>query len=456
MKLSNFDWTDKNSVKWFILLPSGHEGPYSLSNLEQLSAQGEISPEISIWAEGLSEPMTLSDVIFKAEGGEDLPHDEIPGLPPLPEEATQRMTEELPPLPAEEEIVRPTTRKKFWPFALAAGLLMLFFAFSGVIKNFENISIRRYPKMTLELHEKILKDLNFEGWGKQIFFKEYLPSDHSHIWLVTSSFQSCQVEATFHSLPGKLLAHQDEKVSFKSQGILTDHVVEFSSFDFSSGSKIVPGMYEMDVKAHDCSWEGFLPKLMNKFASPASDYMARTKVVLFSKGPQEYNRILEKLLKQKMEKDLLSQSREDMFWQDLQQKLQTLEAITLQIEQHILDFLDKGHFKEDLKPMVDDYTRKFGSFLTNFVVENEKYFKTLDFSQVKGASNRQNYELMVRLTSKRIGLESMKFIEEFQAKKGNLTEKQLTDYAARVRQVYAAIKNDITRKILQVSEDRSH
>ncbi|WP_408099168.1 DUF4339 domain-containing protein [Peredibacter sp. HCB2-198] len=458
MKLSNFDWTDKDSVKWFILLPTGHEGPYSLGQLEQFLAAGKITPEVKIWCEGMPESVPFSKSFTEKKELPPTPKDEIPDLPPVPEEETPPpfIAEELPPIPEVEETEQPAKTRKLWPFVVGVGVVMAGIVFAGMIKNFEEVSIRRYPKMTMELHEKISKELAFEGWNKPIFFKEYLPSDHSHIWLVTSSFETCKVEATFQSLPGKLLALDDEKVAFKSSGVLTDHVVEFSSFDFSAGTKIVPGMYEMDVKASDCSWEGFLPKLMNKFVPPASNYVARTKVVLFSKGAEEYGRILDKLIKQKTQKERVAQNREELFWQDLQQKLQTLEAISLQIEQHFLDFLDSKKFKANLKPMVDSYTKKFGSFLTNFVVENEKYFKTVDLSQMKGGANRRNYEVMVRLTSKRIGFESMKFIEEFQAKKGNPTEKQLEDYSNRIRKAFSAIKNDITQKILQISEDRSH
>jgi hypothetical protein len=51
MTLSNFAWTDKTSVKWFIMLPTGHEGPYSLLSL----MKRKMSPEVKVWAEGLPE-----------------------------------------------------------------------------------------------------------------------------------------------------------------------------------------------------------------------------------------------------------------------------------------------------------------------------------------------------------------------------------------------------------------
>jgi hypothetical protein len=47
----NFEWTDKDSVKWFILMPGGHEGPYSLNKLITLCERKKISQEVKIWSE---------------------------------------------------------------------------------------------------------------------------------------------------------------------------------------------------------------------------------------------------------------------------------------------------------------------------------------------------------------------------------------------------------------------
>lgn len=441
-------------MKWFILLPTGHEGPYSLSKLELLVNQKKIAIDVKIWAEGLGEPVRLKEALSPPEIVQE---EIIPDLPPLPIE------EDVPPIPFLEETeeieIPPTPPAKknitlrVWSFIFISVVLMLFFAFGNVLQNLETITISRLPKMTMELHERILKENTFDSWDKKIFFKEYLPDDHSHIWLVTSSFQECSVEATFQSLKGKLLSMEDESVAFKTSGALKNHVVEFSSFEFTSGSKIIPGMYEMDVKATNCEWDGFVPMLMNKFKGPDSDYLARTKVVLFSKGAVEFNTILDKLIQKKMAIELKAHSQEELFWQNLQQKFETLQAVTLQIEQLLLDYLENEpkQFKTNLRPMVDLYTKQFGSFLTTFIVENEKYFQELK----EGASRQRNYELMVKLTTKRIGLESMKFIEEFQSIKKTPSKKDLLAYSSRVKSVFSSVKNDISQKIIQISEDRS-
>ena len=465
MTLSNFDWTDKDSVKWFILGPLGHIGPYSLSQLEDLLKIKKLTEDVKVWAEGLPDGVELKLALRSshvAPEAEETP----PELPPLP-------TEELPPIPENpaSEVVDDSTPpdmdfpleeagsgKKIpaWAFIAFVVMLMGIFTLNGFISNQETLSITRQPKMSMDLYERIQKDNPFISWDKAIFFKEYLTDDHSHIWLVTSSFHTCDVAARFTSLDGKVLSMEEEKISFKTAGKLSNHIVEFSSLDFSQGNKIIPGLYEMDVKATNCEWNGMMAKLMNKFMGPPAEYVARTKVVLFSKGAQEFNTVLDKLLQKKMEIELRQQNESDLFWQDLQQKLETLQAITLQIEQHVLDFLqnDPGKFKQNVKPMVNEYTRKYGSFLTSFVIENENYFKDLKY-EGKGSSQKKSYELMVKLTSKKIGLESMKFIEEFQGIKKNPGPSEIKLIQSRVKNIFSSIKSEIGQKIIQVSEDRS-
>jgi len=447
--VSNFQWTDKDSVKWFILMPGGHEGPYSLEKLKALYERKKISPEVKIWAEGLTESISLKNVL---ELSNELPHIET-GM------AEAEVIEELPPIPEAEEVSPPDlpveTSLKLFKRKELKFLIFILIVLGGFFLFFKNdkFSIPRLSKMSLEIHQRILKENVFEGWGKNIFFREYLPLDHTHIWLITSGYQRCEVEASFNSIIDKLLTFKEEKISFKTKGSLSGHVVEFSSFDFIQGNKIVPGLYEMDIKASSCTWDGFKPKLMNFFKEPEKEYVARTKVILYSKGPLDYNLAIENLLRKKTELRERAKRQETLFWQDLTQKFQTLEAISLQIEQHLLDFLDKEPkaFKKNTKSMVEAYSKKFGSFLTSFVVENENYFKALDD---KGASRKRNYELIVRLTSKKIGLESMKLIEEFLSVKKTVSRKELNYYATKVRKKFSVLKKEISQKLIQISEDQ--
>jgi hypothetical protein len=464
MTVSNFDWTDKTSLKWFIMLPTGHEGPYNLDSIEQSCHQGVLSLEIKIWAEGIQQPITVREALghakltpineFSYEDTEFVIDEDFDELPPLPEE------EEIPPIPltfketAEE--AAPDSKRHFGYYILGGSILvgLVLFLLVQWIKGNENISIRRHSKMDLELQQRIESELSFESWDQKLFFREYVPVDLSFIWLVTASFHKCEIEAEFQSIAGKLIAPKDENIAFKSLGKLSNHIVELSSFDFRSGNKVLPGMYELDIKATRCEWDGFAAKLANLFRPSEQEYSAQMKVILYPKGASEFNEVLSALIKKKSEQELRDRNREEMFWQDLQQKLQTLLAISLQIEQHLIDFMQSNvkRYAQNLIPAVDIYTKKFGHFLTNFVESNEEYFKQLD--HLGERSRKRNYELLLNLTSKKIGYESMKIIEELQKFK-KPDRKKLNELQSRLKKKFAELKNEINQKIIQISEDRS-
>jgi hypothetical protein len=324
------------------------------------------------------------------------------------------------------------------------------------IKEQEKFEIRRYPKMSVEVHARIMESLQFQGWDRPIFFKEFVPIDLSHIWLVTSSYQHCKVEAQFSSMKDKLISIKDVSVKFKSAGILDQHVVELTRFEFSQGTKIIPGLYEMSVRAYDCEWDGIAPKIANKFKAPDAVYEATMKVVLFEKGALEFNRLLDELNARKQEKEMRAKRQQEAFWEDLQQKFQTLQAITLQIEQMLLDFVGRpaGNFPTRVKTMVNNYTRQYGHFLTNFVVANEKYFAEVSQGELRPLTLKKNYEEMVRLTSKKIGQTAMVVIEELQKLK-KPANTRLQKIRALILKNFAGVKETINSKLIEVTEDRS-
>lgn len=448
MKLSNFDWTDKDSIRWFIILPVGHEGPYSFANLLDLSGKSKISMQTKIWAEGLSNAVQFG---YALDQSVPIASEPVEDLPPLPIEADlleDNLIEDESPPEIPVAVIKSHSKK----VPLVLSLFLLIALMTGLrlyIKNQEVFEIHRVAKMSPAQFKKIKTENSFDGWGKKLFFREYLPADNSLIWLVSSSFHQCEVEAVFNSVEDKLLTLNDDKVSFSSSGRLSGHLVTFSEFSFLAGTKIVPGLYEMEVKATKCEWDSFLSKLMNRFKAPEKEYFATTKVVLFSKGAVEFNKILDEVVRKKLLEQEKKLQEEMAFWQDLLQKLQTLEAICLQVEQSFLDLLEvsPSGFKPRLKVTVSDYTKRHGTFLTKFVLDNENYFKKIASG---GSSQKRHYEVVVRSLAKKIGLESMKFIEDFQKMK-KPSKKQLLKLSGKVKKVYAAIKGEVTQKLEQIS-----
>jgi hypothetical protein len=462
MTLSNFDWTDKNSVRWFLMLPTGHEGPYSLELLEQRLIKGRVSEGLSIWAEGLENPVTIGDALKRAvmveeeaAPDEQLPEEELP--PPLPfTESPSTPDEAL--AAASLPSTRPSlvvSKRTVMAFGFGLGLLVMLVLLQSWVGSQEKVQLKRQAKMDMQLHEKIQQDMEFGGWDKPIFFKEYVPNDLSLVWLVSGSFQTCEVEASFESVEGNLLTMQDEKVMFKSRARLSGHLVEFSAFEFSSGTKILPGLYDVELKAHNCQWDGLAPKLGNRFKSPETSYAARQKMILYPKGAAEFHEVMEKISRkrQEIEQKLLGQ--EEIFWTDLQLKLDTLLAVTLQIENLFLELFqqDPKLFQPQFKSVVQEYMTKHGRFLTDFVVANENYFREL--GDLKNISLKKNYEGRLKATALRIGFETMKYIEEFQALKKVPGKPELNRYSERMKETFKLLKHEINQKIIQSAEDRS-
>jgi hypothetical protein len=219
MTLSNFDWTDKESLRWFVLMSKGHEGPYSLLQLQNLLQKKKLALDSKIWAEGLQAGVTLRTAI---EQSKSIDREKIDGEepPPLPQESltstnssTHKTSKVIVRIPVPIAVIG----------IVVGSLLSLYHLF---FTRLEKIDIPRLPKMSLSTFERIKQENQFERWDRKIFFKEYLPDDNSSIWFVTASFQSCDVEASFRSIPNKLLSLEEESVSFRSSGHLSGHLLE--------------------------------------------------------------------------------------------------------------------------------------------------------------------------------------------------------------------------------------
>jgi hypothetical protein len=455
MKLSNFEWTDKDSLRWFIMLPSGHEGPYSLESLKNRCQQKKISLESKIWSEGLPDTVSIKEALYHFEASKN-----VPAVPTIQEEVPPIPGEDIPPLPPLPQEEVPIQKAKspvsFVGPVLGVVILLSFYLFYVQwLKGQEKFTIHRQSKMSLELQERIQKEMQFDGWDKKIFFKEFVPSDLSVIWFVTSSFQACEVEAEFTSVKDKLLSFKTSEVSFKSRGLLNNHIVELSRFEFISGTKVIPGLYEVDIRAKSCEWDGLIPNVANSFSEPDKEYLARTKVVLFPQGAQEFNLLLERLIAKKIEMIRKAQSTENVFWQEMVEKLQTLEAISLQIEQFFMELLEKDarKFPQNLKEGVQVYTRQFGHTLTSFVISNEDDFNKMPTDGAAKISELKDYENMIKLMSKEIGLESMKIIERLQSlkvtKRVNLNEEKL-----KIQKSFSALEEKIKQKIILIEAQK--
>ncbi|MFA5582968.1 MAG: DUF4339 domain-containing protein [Bacteriovoracaceae bacterium] len=484
--MKNFLWTDMSSEKWYVIYAEGHEGPYSLQYLESKIAEGLFNLQTKVWAEGLAVEMTLEAVLTLATPPKRKPTpptEDLPPLPPLPqdeeikpvekkkdyrpinlnfdESPENEQLEEADSNDEEEEEVleiktRPSRKLRGFILILFVFILLGSAVFYYVQDRARDISIYRPQGMSLKVADKINENLEFQGWNAPLFFKEFIADDYNTLWLASSSFHKCEVSAHFKSQKDKLLSLSDEEVEFAGEGILKKHLTEFKKFNFVAGKKIVPGMYDMTIEARNCEWGSIVSRIMNFNKQPQATYSTTMTVILYPNGVQEFRDLLDRVVRKKLEKAIKEQNQIEMFWQGIQERLQTLLAVSLQIEQHFIDFIKKDarKFNSNLPPMIKQYTEQFGQFLTNFVVSSSESFKDVNLPEIKGISARRNYEKEIAESARMIGHSSMKIIEDFQ-KMRNPRRVQLNDFEERVKKEFSEIKNKINQKIIQVSDDRS-
>jgi hypothetical protein len=157
----------------------------------------KLSLDNKVWAEGLVEPISFNVLLnLQNSGNQNVEEEELP--PPIPKE-----------LESEINGLKTKNEKLLFNRKLQIPLVLIFIFFIisiFFINSQKQFYIPRLGKMSLDMHQRILKENSFEGWGKTLFFKEYFAQDHSQIWLVTSGYQNCDVDVVLKSLKGKLLS----------------------------------------------------------------------------------------------------------------------------------------------------------------------------------------------------------------------------------------------------------
>lgn len=457
MTLSNFNQTDKQVQQWFLLLPDGHEGPYSIEQLEQKLKEG-LSPDCKVWKQGSEESILIKDLL--ASDDEMGP----PDLPPLPFEINDDLPPDLPVEVEEAEFIpeAPIVPKKSTTVLVrlvlgATILLSLFVGIQYFLESPESVSWSRPQKMTIETQNLLTEKAVLKDWKQDLFFYEGTSPDYSRFWLVTPQFYNCDIEAQFVAEEQDILSLEPiKKISFRSKTRLENHVAEFDKFEFEDWPKLVPGFYKMNLTAKNCEWNSLRSKLANIFNKAPEKVELSYRIGITSQKVEFLSIALKKLAEEKFRMEQRKKLAADQFWQDVQQKYQTLLAVSLQVEQLFLDFVNSNNeWKSSLKLMVDKYTRTFGSLLTNFVVSNEEDFKKLREDKVKDLSVKTAYESRIRGAAKGMGLKSMTLIEEWQKLSSKDARSKKAQNLKKVKDTFSAIKKDIENKIIDVTEEQA-
>ncbi len=454
MKLSNFDWTDKSSIRWFIIRKEGHEGPYDFFYLEELSKNKKKSQNLRIWAEGLEGPIDFFDALNHFKKCNDLKRIEDLKVSNL----NLNIPLAKPIEPKEEVLVVPPSidsilkegqnenKRIKIPYVRLFLLFVVFAIYLGLHFN-QKFYFSRPPKMSVSLHKEILKEFQFEGWNKFPEFKGYIAPDYSEIWLITSGFQTCDVNLSFNSNNGQLLSMSDENVAFKSKGKLINHVLKINQFEFLEGQKIIPGVYNLEILSDRCDWSNFWASIANFFQKPKNKIKSNIKLTLFTQGEMAFHKAMGDLIQKKISREKKRQKLESLFWQDLLLKYQTLQAITLQIQERFEGYVIRTESPtlKNISDLKRVYSLNESYFLTKFVSESENYFKK---QKVISLIEKDKIENEFRLFAKKIGEISMTFLESLNEKQS----KSIDSISKKMKIDFKYLNDSMLKKINELTK----
>lgn len=192
-----------------------------------------------------------------------------------------------------------------------------------------------------------------------------IAKDKSKIWVVTNNPYVGRVVLKMKSLKGKVLTAKD--IEFSSSSVLKGKVAEFSEFEFQKGQKIVDGYYEIEVLTPT---KLEVPMVAKLFPKKNRQFRFIDQKLISGMNTSEFDSVLNKFNKNKAKNDTV-------FWEDLSQKYRTLMAITQQIKDSVNNIfqLNPDNWESNVREYEQTYLRKYGTYFTNFVVENEQAYE---------------------------------------------------------------------------------
>ena len=414
MKQSIGELPPRGEKVWFIIKDGAHEGPYALSQLELKSSHGDMLADAPIWARGWPAPLPLSSVLMAYQKNEEVAPSIVATSEPIVE--AQVTPTEM----AQEPVQIELPKKVRWPYILAGFVLLLGWWVSTQLKM--QTELVRPADVTLERFRE-LKSM-FEKFTEAVPLPHVtIASDYSKIWLVDRSNQQCTFEGSFYSSADQNLS--GGSIHFQVFGVSAQHWVLFDRLNFVEGQKLIPGRYRMNIERRDCQAKGVL----SFWQKADQDLRLAHEVDIYLGDPLELGQRLKELAQKKLQESKQSLLKNRQAWRDIEEKLRTLSAISLQIEQNFQELLNrKFPWDARLKRVIDLYTLRFGGFLTNFMVQNDADFNLLATQDLPQKVDIMGRQSMINTFGKRLGFVSMSLIEKLQKDKSAPNRRDLQDW----------------------------
>lgn len=377
---------------WYILKEENQFGPFDEQDLQRMFKANKILHNTTLIRRGLKSPIAVSDLVRKSRRSRtravanappsdgrtnafyEFPYEkgtgEIKTAPSTPSLRRKIIPNEQASMDQLSLIRKKVKNKK--PLLYLLGIFSFIFFSLATVKSIivsNSFDMERPKNVRPKLFTSYKKKLH-DAYKNQEHQWDFLYSkDLKEIYLGSSLPGIQDVKIIFKSIDNKILSKKP--VVFKSKITIEKNLAHLKELNFVEGDKIIPGAYEVSIilNKHRLS---FWQKMFLEDIKVKEHY--QTNILLSFHSKSSYLKELKKFQQ-------LQRRKNNSFVQDIKMKYETLLTIADRISKNLENAKNGSRNAPQVEHMknffLQDYQLKYGTFFSNFVIENERRFKDL-------------------------------------------------------------------------------
>lgn len=462
---------------WYVLHQTKKFGPFARQQILEMLKTGSVMRSQKVWKEGLEKPITsyelflesvnaksskpapekketlkevFEEIVESSENVESIEDDfDIPPpLPPIPsdeeslevlsgeaenEALDQEVIEEpeeiiihkeiadfkrltgqevavLPPLPP--DIIRQKNKKKNLEHMLRKGLLLIaglclcavFYVF------FHDIYIVHWRSagrpQNIDIKDYKILDKAASHNPEKLAVAIMSSKDTKSMVITTNFVYDADISIELNSIDNKVLHRNPVVINAKSK--LSSGQATFKDLIFEGADTIYPGYYR--VKIISSNEERSLYWYDKMFKVPQKMVMEDLTTFLGHISITQFKKKLERYLRDRKRHG-------NKFEGDLKQKWATLDGIVNQLKVELIEMVQasSSNWKQTVSTFEKKYTKIYGSFFTEFYLNNEEVQKMLIKTNIKELDEFNDLYDELSAIAKSVGMQTVKIIERASA-----------------------------------------
>jgi hypothetical protein len=462
---------------WFIFKGTHHLGPFSLEEMEEFFAVGEINAQSLVWREGaekweaLSKTRDLGFLINKAK---------TPVAPSVPSEPT-----ELPPLPIEEEdelppptpsglvnsamsedfgdgpppipldaILNPKGRtfnkpqssltKNSQKLVLAGIAAVFVIVMAWFFMNEKSSAIQLRIKGVMPIYVEKLQETAAQN-TPSISIAMALSLDGKTLYASTNKEGEILSIIKLQSLPKRILGTEDVEIMVR--GTIKNHIGEFARMQLTKGPQFVPGEYSIDFTGRKLHFLNRKFKFLNKysfFKKLNTDYTYTTSALIYSGTPREFEKKITEYKETIVNEKLKPLS-------DKLERMQTFLSILNKTVEDYLLALESLKKPKDISKFESQYIKEISPIIQSMVLASVDLQKKLESDEIDTRNKLASYGTQVHL-GKQIGELGSDMITET-AKMKKISSSDKAALKNKFEQRYKMIKSQIDSHVTKLQAE---